>query len=78
MEEEQEEGPVVKHLYKERKPLGPQSTPSPEEVGLELQRKAEAKKRWLVLRRKVKDKTNKASKGCGITFLKKGKIPSTM
>ena len=44
MEEEREEGPVVKHLYKESKPLGPQSIPIPEEEGLELQRKAEARK----------------------------------
>ena len=72
MEEEQEEGPVIEHLYKERKPLGPQSAPSPEEVGQELQRKAEAKKRRLVHRREIKDKTNKACKGCGITFGRRG------
>ena len=43
-EEEKEEGPVSEHLYKERKPSGTQSAPSPEGVGQEIQRKAEAKK----------------------------------
>ena len=43
-EEEQEEGPISEHLDKERKPSGAQSSPSPEGVGREMQRKEEAKK----------------------------------
>ena len=73
-EEEQEEGPISEHLYKERKPSGTQSSPSPEEIGREIQRKEEAKKRKQVLRREIKDKTNKACKGCGSTFGRRRKF----
>ena len=74
MEEEQEEGPVIEHSHKDGKPLVPQSAPSLEEIGHELQRKAEAEERNLVRRREIRDKTNRAYKGCGVTFERRGKI----
>ena len=74
MEEEQEEGPVIEYSYKEVKPSVPQSAPSPEEAGHELQRKAEAEEQKLVHRREIQDKIKRACKGCGVTFGRRGKF----
>ena len=68
MEEEQEEGPVIEFSHKGVKPSVSQSTPSPKDVGQELQRKVEAEEQKLVRRREIRDKSNRTCKGCRITF----------
>ena len=73
-EEEQEEGLISEHLYKERKPSGTLSSPSPEGVGREIQREKEAKKRKQILRREIKDKTNKVCTRCESTFGRRRKF----
>ena len=66
-EEEQEEGLISEHLYKERKPAGTLSSLSPERVRKKIQRKEERKQR---LRREIQNTTNKTCPRCGSTFKK--------